>query len=107
MHESIRTTIISVGYEITASDPKTARGARTIDLDPRTVQVLRDHSAAKSPVGERSARDIGITISCSVVRMDHPITLISLPRPSIGGSPQPRSPEFGSTISATRTQRCS
>lgn len=44
---AIRTTILSVGYEITVSDPKTARGSRTIDLDPRTVRVLRNHRAAQ------------------------------------------------------------
>lgn len=40
---SVRNSIISVGYEITTSDPKTARGERTIDLDRRTVEVLRAH----------------------------------------------------------------
>lgn len=40
---SVRHSIISVGYEITNSDPKTARGERTIELDGRTVEVLQDH----------------------------------------------------------------
>lgn len=52
---SIRTTILSVGYQITASDPKTARGARTIDLDPRTVQILRDHRVRQ----EERRRELG------------------------------------------------
>ncbi|HKY14815.1 MAG TPA: site-specific integrase [Microthrixaceae bacterium] len=42
---SIRQTIISVGYEVIRSEPKTAKGARTIDLDARTVQMLRAHRA--------------------------------------------------------------
>jgi len=42
---SVRQTIISVGYEIMRSEPKTAKGARTIDLDPGTVQFLRAHRA--------------------------------------------------------------
>ncbi|HPU38170.1 MAG TPA: site-specific integrase [Microthrixaceae bacterium] len=42
---SVRQTIISVGYEVMRSDPKTARGTRTIDLDARTVQMLRAHRA--------------------------------------------------------------
>ncbi|MCO5306053.1 MAG: site-specific integrase [Microthrixaceae bacterium] len=42
---SIRQTIISVGYEVIRSEPKTAKGARTIDLDVRTVRMLRAHRA--------------------------------------------------------------
>ena len=42
---SVRQTIISVGYEVIRSDPKTAKGARTIDLDGRTVRMLRAHRA--------------------------------------------------------------
>jgi integrase len=41
---SVRQTLISVRYEITLSEPKTARGHRTISLDPATVAVLRAHS---------------------------------------------------------------
>lgn len=39
---SVRATVISVGYEIEGSDAKTTTGLRTIDLDSRTVEVLRD-----------------------------------------------------------------
>jgi len=42
---SIRQTIISVGYQVMRSEPKTAKGARTIDLDVRTVRMLRAHRA--------------------------------------------------------------
>lgn len=42
---SVRQTIISVGYEVIRSDPKTAKGARTIDLDGHTVRALRAHRA--------------------------------------------------------------
>jgi integrase len=53
---SVRHTIVSVGYKITHSDPKTSRGERTIDLDDRTVEVLLQHrtdqEAARIQVGE-------------------------------------------------------
>ncbi len=40
---SIRQTITSMGYEVIRSESKTAKGARTIDLDVRTVRMLRAH----------------------------------------------------------------
>jgi len=39
---TVRRTLISVAYRIRESTPKTRRGRR-IDLDPATVQALRDH----------------------------------------------------------------
>lgn len=39
---SVRQTLVSVGYEIVKSTPKTHQ-ARTIDLDPGTVERLRRH----------------------------------------------------------------
>lgn len=42
---SVRQTILTVGYEIVVSEPKTAKGARTIDLDERTLAMLRAHRA--------------------------------------------------------------
>ena len=36
-------TIINVAYVVTVSEPKTARGRRTISLDPATVAILRAH----------------------------------------------------------------
>lgn len=38
---SVRTTVINVAYEIQGSDVKTGTGRRTIDIDRRTVEVLR------------------------------------------------------------------
>jgi integrase len=38
---SVRHAIVSVAYEVRSSDVKTGSGRRTIDLDPRTVEVLR------------------------------------------------------------------
>jgi integrase len=38
---SVRQAIISVAYEVKVSDVKTGTGRRTINLDPRTVSVLR------------------------------------------------------------------
>ena len=40
---AVRHTIISVAYEMLSSDAKTDRSERVIDLDPRTVDVLRHH----------------------------------------------------------------
>ena len=39
---SVRATVISVGYEVEASDVKTTNGVRTIDLDDGTVSLLRE-----------------------------------------------------------------
>lgn len=44
---AIRQTIVSVSYEVQLSEPKTARGRRTISLDPATVAVLRWHQQAQ------------------------------------------------------------
>jgi len=43
---AVRHTIVSVGYQILESDPKTSRGERTIDLDSTTIAVLTDHRLA-------------------------------------------------------------
>ncbi|CAN5892328.1 site-specific integrase [soil metagenome] len=40
---SIRQTVISIGYEIQYSEPKTARSRRTIALDPASVSALKAH----------------------------------------------------------------
>ncbi len=53
---SVRNTILSVGYEIQQSEPKTKRGNRTIDLDDRTVSILSDHRQAQNV--ERSIVDL-------------------------------------------------
>lgn len=50
---AIRQTLISVRYEITLSEPKTARGHRTISLDPATVAVLRAHLAMQQAERDR------------------------------------------------------
>ena len=40
---AVRHTIVNIAYTVTVSEPKTARGRRTITLDPSTVAVLRNH----------------------------------------------------------------
>ena len=40
---SIQQTIISVGYEVSVSTPKTAKGRRSLALDRETVRVFRAH----------------------------------------------------------------
>jgi integrase len=44
---SIRQTIITVAYEVQVSEPKTARGRRTISLDAETAAVLQGHRVAQ------------------------------------------------------------
>jgi integrase len=56
MTVAVRQTIISVGYKVMISDPKTARGRRTISLDAATAAVLRQHRARQEE--ERLARDV-------------------------------------------------
>ncbi len=38
----VRQALVSAGYKVSYSEPKTQRGRRTIALDPRTVSVLRE-----------------------------------------------------------------
>ncbi len=40
---SIQQTVIAIGYALTFSTPKTARGRRTISLDVATLDALREH----------------------------------------------------------------
>lgn len=42
---SIRQTLITIGYELAWSTPKTDRGRRNVALDPTTVEALRAHRA--------------------------------------------------------------
>lgn len=42
-HLSVRQTLISVGYDIRVSTPKTVKGRRSIALDRTTVRALRSH----------------------------------------------------------------
>ena len=45
---SIRQTIISIDYRVEVSEPKTARGRRSVALDTGTVTALRAHRAAQN-----------------------------------------------------------
>lgn len=45
---SIRQTIISIDYRVEISEPKTARGRRSVALDTGTVTALRAHRAAQN-----------------------------------------------------------
>lgn len=56
---AVRHTVTSVDYKITLGTPKTARGRRSIALDPTTVQALKDHR--KRQWAERSAMEGGFT----------------------------------------------
>ena len=42
---AVRRALLSVAYEIVESDAKTDRSERVVDLDARTVKVLREHQA--------------------------------------------------------------
>lgn len=39
----VKQTVVSVGYQVQFSEPKTARSRRTISLDPSTVATLKAH----------------------------------------------------------------
>ena len=60
---AIRQTIISIDYRVEVSDPKTARGRRSVALDSGTVVALRAHRAfqnqQKLKLGE-AYRDAGL-----------------------------------------------
>jgi len=43
---AVRQAVISVAYEVSVTTPKSF-SARVIDLDPRTVDVLREHGVAQ------------------------------------------------------------
>ena len=45
---AIRQTIISIDYQVEISEPKTARGRRSIALDSGTVTALRSHRVAQN-----------------------------------------------------------
>jgi integrase len=45
---AIRQTIISIDYRVEISEPKTARGRRSVALDSGTVTALRAHRAAQN-----------------------------------------------------------
>lgn len=40
---AVRQTVLNIAYKIRGSEPKTARGRRTISLDPMTIAVLQAH----------------------------------------------------------------
>jgi integrase len=50
---AVRQTLISVEYGVQLSEPKTAKGRRSVALDPQTVAILREHR--KHQVEERLA----------------------------------------------------
>lgn len=63
---TVRRSLVTVGYEPRWSEPKTARGRRTISLDPGAVAALRAHRARQAE--ERLAlgsgyRDQGLVFS--------------------------------------------
>lgn len=62
---SVRSATISVAYEVCRSDPKTRRGNRAIELDDRTVSVLRKHrrdqSAERTALGLSAHSDLVFT----------------------------------------------
>ena len=61
---AVRHTILNVGYVITPGQPKTARGRRTISIDPGTVAVLRAHRSCQAQ--QRMALGLGASRSSLV-----------------------------------------
>ena len=56
---SIVQTVIAVNHDVQVGSPKTARGRRTVVLDPGTVAVLREHR--KRQLAERLLMGAGFT----------------------------------------------
>ena len=44
---SVVRTLVVVGHEVLVSEPKTAKGRRSVALDPATVAALRNHRRAQ------------------------------------------------------------
>jgi integrase len=61
---SVRRSLISVGYELQESDTKTTRSERVLDLDDRTVAVLREHQQHQAT----TATTLGIATPDAVFR---------------------------------------
>lgn len=62
----VRQTVLQVNYQITFGTPKTARGRRSIALDPTTVAALQEHRRQqrneRSAVGDRH-EDLGLAFT--------------------------------------------
>jgi integrase len=54
---SVRQTLISVGYMLQFSAPKTSNGARLIALDQTTVSVLREHREQATRLGQEASAE--------------------------------------------------
>jgi hypothetical protein len=57
---SIVQTVIAVNHEVRFGSPKTARGRRTVVLDPSTVTALREHRQ-RQQLAERLLMGVGFT----------------------------------------------
>lgn len=55
---SIRRAVVLVGWSLHVSDAKTASGRRTIDLDDRTVQMLRDRRASRVSLAAEAGQEL-------------------------------------------------
>jgi integrase len=104
---SVRQALISVAYEMQRSDVKTGAGRRTIDLDPRTLTVLRQwrktQAKEKLLLGDRY-RDQDL-VFC---RVDgNPIHPTCSVKPSTALSRNGSSRRSRSTICVTPMRHCS
>ncbi len=55
---AIRRSIVAVGYEMLESDAKTQRSERVIDLDQRTVEILKAHAAQQRALAAMLGHDV-------------------------------------------------
>ena len=55
---SVRRSLIPLGSEVIVSEPKTARGRRSIALDAETIEVLKAQAARQ--LGEQAAGGRGL-----------------------------------------------
>ena len=72
---SIRRALVVVGWKIHVSDVKTASGRRTIDIDIRTAEALRDLKTAQEKVSSERGElfdNRGLVFGRADRRPDHP-----------------------------------
>jgi integrase len=95
---------VVVNYEVVISEPKTARGRRSLALDPTTVAALRDHRRRQLQGGWRSAPSRKSPAWCSPDRTAAPSTPSGSPAGSSSMPGRPASRRSGCTTCATAVQ---
>lgn len=79
---SIRSAVVQVGWKIHISDVKTSSGRRTIDIDPRTIEVLRLDMRSGQRQRRRKTKPSTLRDWSSVAPMVRPSTPSTSPEAS-------------------------